>query len=135
VRTPPRAFRAGIWLAAVGYALWFATVILGKILASPHTAHLPEYSVYSARWPETLVVALTVVEFLIVIGPMARRERWAQFAAIFPVLAVGLPRLFDDPRCFASITSQHGCHMFLASMILIAAGLLFCAPVFFSRQR
>ena len=131
-----RAFRIGVWLVAIGYSLWFVSGLLSRVLP-PMAHHAEMYAQYGSQWSVTLVYALTLVEVMIAIWPLARGERWAQFAAGLPIVVVGIPRLFDDPRCFASIFSEHGCHLFVVTQVLIFVGLLLTArwDRVFSRNR
>ena len=129
----PRTFRVGIWLGVIGYALWFVSALLSRVL--PPVAHHAElFAPYISQWAVTLVYALTLVEILIALGPLARGERWSWLAALLPVIVVGIPRFYADPRCFASIFSEHGCHTFLASQVLVLIGLLLAAPSTFRRN-
>jgi hypothetical protein len=129
-----RTFRVGVWLVAAGYALWFVMALLGR-LAPLHPEHAAEAAPYVATWPTSLVYSLTLVEILVALLPLARGERWAHFAGLLPVLAVGIPHVIEDPRCFANLFSQHGCHTFLASMLFIFIGLLLTAKtIYFSRK-
>jgi len=128
-------FRLGVWLVIGGYALWFVSALLSRTLPASHPEHAAAYAVYVSPWAITLVYTLALVEMLVAMRPLARGDRWAYLAALLPVLLVGIPRVTSDPRCFASLFSEHGCHTFLASMVLILVGLLLIAPAMFARRR
>ncbi len=75
-----------------------------------------------------VVVTLVAVEILIALVPLRRGEFWAFWAALLPVLTIGVPRMLTDPNCKAMSLSVHGCHQFMAALLVAVVGLALAFP-------
>jgi hypothetical protein len=75
-----------------------------------------------------VVVALIAVEILIALVPLRRGELWALWAALLPVVLVGVPRMLMDPKCKALSLHVHGCHQFMGALLLAIIGLVLAFP-------
>lgn len=75
-----------------------------------------------------VVVTLVAVEILIALIPLRRGEFWAFWAALLPVVTIGILRMLTDPKCFAMSLHVHGCHQFMAGLLLAIIGLALAFP-------
>lgn len=75
-----------------------------------------------------VVVTLVAVEILIVLIPLRRGQLWAFWAALLPLVTIGVPRMLNDPKCFAMSLHVHGCHQFMAGLLLAVVGLALAFP-------
>jgi len=80
-------------------------------------------------------IALIVVEIMIAIVPLRQGEGWALWAAALPFVIAGIPRLFTDSACQLTDMHHHGCHQFMAAMLLGLIGLVLSAFAMFGRER
>src|SRR5919197_1186147 len=78
----------------------------------------------SASGLALVVVAPVAVEIVIALVPLRRGELWAFWAALLPVLLVGVPRMLGDPKCKAMSPHVHGCHQFMGALLLAIVGLV-----------
>src|SRR5437762_5277706 len=67
-------------------------------------------------------IALIIVEIMVVLSPLRAGQKWALWAAALPFLIVGVPLLITDPACQLSDLHHHGCHQFMAAMLLGVIG-------------
>lgn len=79
-----------------------------------------------------VVVTLVALEILIALVPLRRGQFWAFWAALLPIVSVGMPRMLTDPKCKAMSLSVHGCHQFMGALLLAVVGLVLAFP---RRQR
>ena len=85
--------------------------------------------------PDTAVVgiALCLVALIIVLVPLRRGEPWAFWAALLPLLVVGIPRLVTDSACQLYDLNHHGCHQFMGALTLAGIGLILCSFATFTK--
>ncbi len=124
---PRRASKAAVWLVALGYLLLVWLSANSPFWVMQHPEHAHDYPQFVGAWPVSLGVAMGVNGLLLALIPMRRGERWAICAAGVPMLIIGIPRIMTDPRCLAAITTQHGCHTFMAAMLLVLTGCVIAA--------
>jgi hypothetical protein len=80
-------------------------------------------------------IVLIVVEVMIALAPLRRGEGWAFWAAAAPFVIAGIPRLLTDSACQLSDMHHHGCHQFMAAMLLGVIGLALSGPDIFRTQK
>src|SRR5919109_1355207 len=110
---PPKPYRAsrrvrwGVGMLALGYFIAGHAPLLSLTHSDPAEA--------GGMAPGFALVAVTLVavEILIALMPLRRGELWAFWAALLPVLSLGIPRMLTDPNCLAMSLHIHGCHQFM----------------------
>jgi len=112
-------------LVALAYALLAAGALVG-LPRSLRGEFRPESTYFMSPWPLSLALALGVMGLFIALGPLRRGERWAIWAALTPLVITGALRVPFDPLCTTTVMSQHGCHMFLITLVVAALGLAMC---------
>jgi hypothetical protein len=114
--------RLGSLLVALAYAL----LLTGALVGLPRSLRgdfRPEMAHLLSPWPLSLAAALGVMGLFVALGPLRRGERWAIWAALAPLAITGILRVPFDPRCTTAVMSQHGCHMFLISLVFGIVGV------------
>jgi hypothetical protein len=106
----------GARLVALAY-LWLALQPVFSLIYrnDPGVAHKLEPGM------ALVSIALIVVEIMIALVPLRRGEGWAFWAAALPFVIAGVPRLLT---CLLSDMHHHGCHQFMAAMLLGVIGLV-----------
>jgi methylated-DNA-[protein]-cysteine S-methyltransferase len=87
----------------------------GSLLSLVHAELGPSHGIASGL--ALVTVALVAVEILVVLVPLRRGEKWAFWAALLPVVLVGIPRMLTDPTCTAMSLSVHGCHQLMGALL------------------
>ena len=115
--------------AATGKLAWGTSLVA---LAYLWTIYIPIASLVLRNYPDiphklspdvSLVsIAIIVVEIMIVLFALRSGQKWALWAAAIPFVVVGIPRLISDPACQLSDLHHHGCHQFMAAMLLGTIG-------------
>lgn len=126
MKSPNKKLAWGSNLLALGYLVAMANAVEALIRRNDPTLH-------HKMNPGTALVsiALVLVMLMIVLRPLRRGEPWALWAAVTPMLTVGIPRLITDPACQLYDLSHHGCHQFMIGMALAGIGvLLSCLGIF-----
>jgi nicotinamide riboside transporter PnuC len=118
--------RIGADLIVLAYAMLLITSLSAPGYAHSHpqlgTAMIAEYA---SAWPVALACALVVAGVMLALIPIRRGERWALWTTLAIVLILLITRLATDPRCLAAIhPHEHGCHTFMAAMLLAIVGLI-----------
>jgi hypothetical protein len=80
-------------------------------------------------------IALIVVEIMIALVPLRRGEGWAFWAAVAPLVIAGIPRLLTDSACQLADMHHHGCHQFMAAMLLGVIGLALSGSDIFKTEK
>jgi hypothetical protein len=120
----------GLWTAALGYVVLAVNAVLNYGRGSSHSEHMHESGQYLGLWPttlavslavSTLVVSLAVSTLVLLLSASVTPQRRA-LTSLAAILIIGIPRIATDPRCLANITTQHGCHTFMAAMLLVVVG-------------
>lgn len=61
---------------------------------------------------------------MLALVPVRRGEAWARWTVLATFLILGATRLATDPRCWVVLDPhQHGCHTFMAALVLGFAGV------------
>jgi hypothetical protein len=117
----PRQHNIGRCIAVLGYAVLGVNAVLNYMWGSSHSEHMHESGQYLGLWPTTVVIALSFAMITLLFTAEASRQKRA-LTSLAGILIVGIPRIATDPRCLANITTQHGCHTFMAAMLLVLVG-------------
>ena len=84
---------------------------------------------YAAPWPMALACALALYGLALALIPIRRGEKWANWLSAVTLLILVAARLATDPRCLAVLeVNEHGCRVFMISMVLGLVGLALAAP-------
>src|SRR3954471_22145491 len=118
----PLQHNIGRCIAALGYAVLGVNAVLNYMWGSSHSEHMHESGQYLGLWPTTVVIALSFAMITLLFTAEASRQKRA-LTSLAGILIVGIPRIATDPRCLANITTQHGCHTFMAAMLLVLVGV------------
>lgn len=110
----------GKWLAALGYAVLGVNGVLNFLWGQGHAEHMQDSGQYLGLWPTTLAVALAIATLMLLFSAVSSARKGT--ASLVAILIVGIPRIATDLRCLANIATQHGCHTFMAAMVLIVTG-------------
>jgi hypothetical protein len=116
-----RQHNIGRCIAVFGYAVLSVNAVLNYMWGSSHSEHMHESGQYLGLWPTTVVIALSFAMITLLFTAEASRQKRA-LTSLAGILIVGIPRIATDPRCLANITTQHGCHTFMAAMLLVLVG-------------
>jgi hypothetical protein len=123
--TQPRRSRRVLWgcgLLALGYFVAGHAPLLSLVHGDPAAAG------GMSRGFALVVVTLVALEILIALVPLRHGEFWAFWVALLPVVTVGIPRMLTDPNCKAMSLSVHGCHQFMAGLVVAVVGLVLAFP-------
>lgn len=115
--------QAGIGLLVLAYALLVLNALSSVLYVRQNPARAHEHMEYVSTWALSLTVALALMGIRQCIIPLRRGEMWAWTASLMTWVVIGVPRLVNDPRCLQLDLSRHGCHTFIATLVLAAAGL------------
>lgn len=121
-------YQAGVWLLVLAYVLLVLNGLSSMLFVRQHPGSAHEQMEYVSTWAMSLTVALALMGIRQCIIPLRRGERWAWMASLMTWLVLGVPRLVNDPRCLQLDLSRHGCHTFLATLVIAAIGLVLSRP-------
>jgi hypothetical protein len=119
---PSRRVQWGAGILALGYFVAGHAPLLSLTHGNPAEAG------GMAPAMALVVVTLVAVEILIALVPLRRGQFWAFWAGVFPLVTIGIPRMLTDPKCFAMSLHVHGCHQFMAGLLLAILGLVLAFP-------
>jgi hypothetical protein len=120
--------KIGMWLLVLAYALLVLNAISTLIFVRQNAEHMHEHMDYVSSWSLSLLVAVTLLGIRVCIIPLRRGEVWAWIASLMTWVVIAVPRLVNDPRCLQLDLNRHGCHTFMATIVIAAAGLVLSRP-------
>ena len=123
-----RRHLAGVWLLILAYALLVLNALSSMLFVRQNPGAAHEHMEYVSTWAISLTVALALMGIRQCILPLRRGERWAWTASLMTWVVLGVPRLVNDPRCLQLDLNRHGCHTFMATLVIAAAGLVLSRP-------
>jgi hypothetical protein len=94
-----------------------------------HAGHAePPSSAPVSKLEIGLTAVLLGAGALLALWPVAAGRMWGVWALVAVWLALVVPRLVSDPRCWVAYDpTKHGCHTFMGSVVLGTVGLVLAA--------
>jgi hypothetical protein len=123
-----RRHLAGLWLLVLAYVLLVLNALSSMLYVRQNPGAAHEHMEYVSTWAMSLTVALALMGIRQCIIPLRRGEHWAWMASLMTWVVIGVPRLVSDPRCLQLDFNRQGCHTFMATLVIAAAGLVLSRP-------
>lgn len=123
-----RRHQAGIGLLVLAYALLVLNALSSMLYLRQNPARAHEHMEYVSTWALSLTMALALMGIRQCIIPLRRGEMWAWTASLMTWVVISVPRLVNDPRCLQLDLNRHGCHTFMATLVIAAAGVALSRP-------
>lgn len=113
-------------LIVLSYLLLVFSAVAARSSAHPDSqSHMVTDSAYAHPWTLGLTIALAIAGIALALIPVRRGEAWARWTVLATLVAIAIPRLLTDPRCFVVLDPhQHGCHTFVLLVISGIVGVL-----------
>src|SRR5437879_5044655 len=119
--------KAGTALVAIGYLLLSVSALLGLIFISNYPHEIHEHQVQIATpWALTNQLVVGFLGAWLVYSHLRNRSKAAFVVLAACATILLLVRLRNDASCFGAL-HEHGCHTFLAAIILVFVGLMLSA--------
>jgi len=117
-----------MWLIVLAYGLLVLNAISSMATIRQNPEHAHEQVEYTSSWPMSLTVAIALMGIRVCVIPLRRGEMWAWVGTLMTWVVIAVPRLVNDPRCLQMDVNRHGCHTFMATLVIAAAGLAMSRP-------
>lgn len=122
--------KTGIGLLVAAYLLALYTWLAPPVHAHAHPQRGPLIPAeYAGPWPMVVACALALNGLVLALIPIRRGEMWAIWLSGANLLILQATRSAADPRCLVVLDPhQHGCQIFMISIVLGLVSLALAAP-------
>lgn len=128
--------KVAVVLIVLAYALLLRGPLLGLLHPQAQAQHgsagMPGMDARAATPSDpglaAAMSALALTGIMLALVPLRKGEAWALWTVAATWLIIGVARLATDPRCLVVLDpNQHGCHTFMAALVLALVGFVLAA--------